>query len=175
MAERHNLTSSSWPEQERGEDAGYERTAEEIRQDIAARRESITEAVDMLSDRFQRRLDWRAYVYDYPLAAVGVAAGLGFLAARIFKPRLSAGDRIKDALAYGVEDLTARFRHQLDGVNARNTGFGLGRTVRAAATGLITKVVTDYLRDKFAPGYEQYPEEIQRRAMGQNDEQYRVN
>src|SRR5262245_27644675 len=112
MAERNNLTAD-WRESASGEgDTGVsERSAAEIRHDIAARRESISEAVDRLSDRFQRRLDWRAYVSDYPLAALGVAAGAGFLVARIFKPRQSAGDRIKDALAYGIEDLTSRVRN----------------------------------------------------------------
>src|SRR5215470_13518777 len=113
MAERHNLTSSYRPEQDRGEDSGHERSAEEIRHDIAARRESITEAVDKLSDRFQRTLDWRAYVSDYPLVALGVAAGLGILTSRIFRPRPSPGERIKDALAYSFEDLTNRFQRQL--------------------------------------------------------------
>src|SRR5262245_19936041 len=99
MAERSDLTSGpSSFRQGQGEDviSSAERSAEEIRQDIVARRESITDAVDRLSDRFQQTFDWRAYVSDYPLAALGVAAGLGFLAARIIKPRPSAGKRIKD-------------------------------------------------------------------------------
>src|SRR5215831_15783704 len=101
MAERDDLTSASYSSsswQEREANSGVERSAEEIRQDIAARRESITDAVDRLSDRFQQTLDWKAYVSNHPMAALGVAAGLGFLAARIFKPRQSASERIKDAL-----------------------------------------------------------------------------
>src|SRR5215475_13734778 len=111
MAERTDLTSPSSSLQGQGQDAisGAERSAEEIRQDIAARRESITETVDRLSDRFQQTLDWKAYVSDHPLAALGVAAGLGFLAARMIKPRRpSAGKRIKGALAYGIEDMAGR-------------------------------------------------------------------
>ena len=141
-----------------GVTGGAERSADEIRQDIAARRETITEAVDRLSDRFQRTLDWRAHVSDYPLAALGVAAGVGFLVARIFKPRQSAGERIKDALAYGIEDLTSRVRYQLDDMAPREHGFGVGRTVKAAAMGLITKAVTDYLQNRYTVHYEQYPE-----------------
>ena len=91
------------------------------------------------------------------MAALGVAAGVGFLVARIFKPRQSAGERIKDALAYGVEDLTSRVRYQLDDLTARKQGSGVGRTVRAAATGLITKVVTDYLQNRYAVHYQQHP------------------
>jgi hypothetical protein len=165
MAERNNLTAD-WRESASssggigapGVTGVSERSAAEIRQDIAARRETITEAVDRLSDRFQRTLDWRAHVSDYPLAALGVAAGVGFLVARIFKPRQSAGERIKDALAYGIEDLTSRVRHQLDDLTARKQGLGVGQTVKAAATGLITKAVTDYLRNRYATHYQQYPD-----------------
>jgi len=160
MAERSDLTSgpSSFrqgqgQEQEQDEISGAERSAEDIRQDIAARRESITETVDRLSDRFQQTLDWRAYVSDYPLAALGVAAGLGFLAARIIKPRPSAGKRIKNALAYGIEDLAGRFRHQIENVAPNRSGSGLGRTVKAALTGLVTKAATDYLQDRFGARY----------------------
>jgi ElaB/YqjD/DUF883 family membrane-anchored ribosome-binding protein len=160
MAERTDLTSAS--SQGQGAVSNHERSAAEIRHDIAARRESITETVDRLSDRFQRTFDWKAYVSDYPLAAVGVAAGLGFLATRIFKPRPSAGKRIKNALAFGIEDLAERFHHQLENVAPHRSGFGLSRTVKAAVTGLITKAATDYLQtrfvDRFAGQNERYPE-----------------
>jgi len=154
MAERPDLTSapsSFRQEQGQGQDviSGAERSAEEIRQDIAARRESITDTVDRLSDRFQQTLDWKAYVSDYPLAALGVAAGLGFLAARIIKPRPSAGRRIKDALAHSIEDLAGRFHHQLENVAPHRSGSGLGGTVKAALTGLVTKAATEYLQNRF--------------------------
>jgi ElaB/YqjD/DUF883 family membrane-anchored ribosome-binding protein len=159
MAERSDLTSgpSSFRQgqgqQEQDAISGAERSAEDIRQDIAARRESITETVDRLSDRFHQTLDWKAYVSDYPLAALGVAAGLGFLAARIIKPRPSVGKRIKNALAYGIEDLAGRFRNQLENVAPNRSGSGLGRTVKAALTGLVTKAATDYLQNRFGPRY----------------------
>jgi ElaB/YqjD/DUF883 family membrane-anchored ribosome-binding protein len=158
MAERSDLTSGPYSfrqgqGQEQDEISGAERSAEDIRQDIAARRESITETVDRLSDRFHQTLDWKAYVSDYPLAALGVAAGLGFLAARIIKPRPSAGKRIKNALAYGIEDLADRFRHQIENVAPNRSGSGLGRTVKAALTGLVTKAATDYLQNRFGARY----------------------
>jgi ElaB/YqjD/DUF883 family membrane-anchored ribosome-binding protein len=154
MAERNNLTAD-WREPA---SSTAERSADEIRQDIAARRESITDAVDRLGDRFQETFDWRTYISDYPLAALGVAAGMGFLLARVFRPRPSSGQRIKDALAYGIEDLTVRFRHRLDDLDLRKPSFSLGGTVKAAATGLITKAVTDYLRNRYTAAYERYPE-----------------
>src|SRR5262245_50780770 len=156
MAERNDLTSAPFSfrqGQEQDEISGAERSAEEIRHDIAARRESITDTVDRLSDRFQQTFDWKAYVSDYPLAALGVAAGLGFLAARIIKPRPSAGKRIKNALAYGIEDLAGRFRHQLETVVPNRSGSGLGRTVKAALAGLVTKAATDYLQNRFGARY----------------------
>src|SRR5687767_14542979 len=163
MAERTDLNralSSSGQAQDAA--SGAERSAEEIRQDIAARRESITDTVDKLSDRFQQTFDWKAYVSDHPMAALGVAAGLGFLAARIIKPRPSAARRIKDALAYGVEDLAGRFHHQLENVAPYKSRSGLGGTVKAAVTGLITKAATDYLQsrfvDRFAVQDERYSE-----------------
>jgi ElaB/YqjD/DUF883 family membrane-anchored ribosome-binding protein len=166
MAERNNLTSemrelSSNKTDHPGHPGTSERSADEIRQDIAARRESITDAVDRLSDRVHRQLDWRAYVSDYPLAAIGVAAGVGFIVSRIFKPRQSSSERIKDALAYGIEDLTSRFRRHLDDIAPSKQSLGIGRTVKAAATGLITKAVSDYLRDRYVAPYQQYPDYVQ--------------
>lgn len=148
MAERNHLITASQPQ---AAAQATERSAEDIRHDIAARRESITETVDRLSDRFQQTFDWRTYVADYPFVAIGVAAGVGFLVAGLFKSRPSPGERMMDAFADGVEDLTDRLRHQLDGAGlGRGRSSGLSRTVKAAATGAITKAATDYLRNRLA-------------------------
>ena len=159
MAERDHLTADSHQQGNQpahGQTDGHERSAEEIRQDIAARRESITETVDRISDRFQRTFDWRAYVKDYPLVTLGVVAGVGFLLSGLFKPRLTPAERVKEALAGSVEDLTDRFRHQLDSAFGRRPA--LGRSFKAAATGAITKAVTDYLRNRLSGYQEQYSE-----------------
>ncbi|HZS04184.1 MAG TPA: hypothetical protein VFD58_05060 [Blastocatellia bacterium] len=145
MAERDHLTAAV---QSPAPAQSPERSAEEIRHDIAARRESITDTVDRLSDRFQQTFDWRTYVADYPLAALGVAAGLGFLVAGFFRPRPTPAERMKQAFADGFEDLADRFRQQLDGAGVRRPG--VSRTVKAAATGAVTKAVTDYLRNRLA-------------------------
>src|SRR5437016_2611514 len=100
MAKGNQLnTSSAGMAMAQSEATDAERSADEIRQDIAAKRESITETVDRLSDRFQQTFDWRTYVSNYPVAALGVAAGLGFLASGILKPRATPAERMKDALA----------------------------------------------------------------------------
>jgi ElaB/YqjD/DUF883 family membrane-anchored ribosome-binding protein len=143
MAERNNLTTgqgSSAP--------GHapDRSAEEIRRDIASRRESISETVDQLSNRFEQKLDWRTYVSGYPLAALGVATGIGFLASRLFRHRRSSTHRVTDALADTVEDLTDRFRYQLDGLGLKRPG--LKRAIKTAAAGAIAKAATAYLRNR---------------------------
>ncbi len=61
MAERTDVATRM-----RTEIEGPERSAEEIRQDIAAKRESISETVDRLGERIQETLDWREYVVEYP-------------------------------------------------------------------------------------------------------------
>lgn len=136
MAERTNLITST-------DLTNEERSTEELRRDIAARRESITETVDKLSERVQRTLDWREYVSEHPVASLGIAVGVGFLVSGIFKPRPTPGERIMDALSETVEDLGNRFRHQLDALPAKRVG--PGRTVKAALTAMVTKSITDYI------------------------------
>ncbi|MCI0662824.1 MAG: DUF3618 domain-containing protein [Acidobacteria bacterium] len=142
MAERDRLISDpSHPGQTQ------ERSAEEIRQDIAATRESITNTVDRLHNRVQETFDWRTYVADYPLAALAMAAGVGFCLASFFRSRRSTpGERIKDALAESIEDITGKIRHRIGGEGADS---GVNRAIKAAVTGAITKAATGYLRDKF--------------------------
>jgi len=61
--------------------AETERSSEEIQQHIVDMEEEISETVDEISHRITGTLDWRHYVSRYPFVAVGVTAGLGFLAA----------------------------------------------------------------------------------------------
>jgi hypothetical protein len=157
MAEKTNLSTRAGVRPDAGEgDAPEERSAEEIRQDIAARRESISETVDRLSDRFQRKLDWRSYVTDYPLAAVGVAVGVGFLLSGLFKPRPSPRERIMDAVAESLEDVTDRFRDRLADLDLPVKRPGLGKTVKAALTATLTKAALDYGKRRFGIGQERY-------------------
>lgn len=61
MAERTNVATL-----QRVQDETSDRSAVAIRQDIAAKRESISETVDKLGDRIHETLDWREYVAEYP-------------------------------------------------------------------------------------------------------------
>ncbi|MCI0423127.1 MAG: DUF3618 domain-containing protein [Acidobacteria bacterium] len=156
MAQRNNLISTlhgQAPAPEYRDEEG--RSAEEIRKDIAARRDSITETVDKLSDRIHRKFDWRTYINDYPLVVLGVAAGLGFLLYRTFKHRPTPGERIKDALADSVEEIAGQFRNRIEDLTSPRQ-FGLGRTIKAAATGAITKAAADYVRKSVYGSPQQY-------------------
>lgn len=142
MAERTDVATRM-----RAEDVP-ERSAEEIRLDIAARRESISETVDRLGDRIQEKLDWREYVAEYPYLAIGLAAGLGYCVAGIFKIKRepTPRERIMDALAEISEDLTDRFRGSIEDVVPKKGG--AGKTVKAAATAMVTKAAMDFAKKK---------------------------
>jgi len=141
MAERTDVATRM-----RSEDDLTQRTADEIRQDIAAKRESISETVDKLGDRIQESLDWREYVTEYPFVALGVAAGLGLLVSGIFKRKSTPRDRIMDALAESLEDVTDRFRSNIDSVVAKKNT--TGSAVKAAVTTMITKAAVDYAKGR---------------------------
>ena len=128
-------------------DTDNERSAREIRQDIAARRESIADTVDRLSDKFQQTLDWRTYAAEYPFVALGLAAGAGYLVSRLFKPKPTPRDRIMDAVAESIEELRGRFNEQIDFMPHKR--FEAGKTVKAAATAMITKAAADFVKNKF--------------------------
>lgn len=123
-----------------------ERSAEEIRQDIAAKRETITETVDKLGDKIHETLDWREYIAQYPYVALGVAAGLGLLISGIFKRNPSPTERMVDALADSVEEITDRFRDSLGDVIPKKTG--PGRTVKAAITAAVATAATNYVKNQ---------------------------
>jgi len=149
MAKGNNLNAGSTGTAMVQSDAGESgRSAEEIRQDIAARRESITETVDRLSDRFHQTFDWRTYVSDYPLVALGAAAGLGLLVSRIFKPRPTPAERMKHAAADLFEDFTGGIRSQFEDIAPRRAG--ATQALKGAVTGMLMKSATDFLRNQIS-------------------------
>ena len=142
MVERTDLNA-----QMSGEDTTLERSAEEIRHDIADKRESLSKTVDRLEERIYQTLDWREYISDHPYAAVGIAAGLGFLIWGIFRPRPTSRERIMDALAESAEGLADRFRETVSNVSnlPLEKESGLGRAVKATAATAATKAALDLL------------------------------
>jgi ElaB/YqjD/DUF883 family membrane-anchored ribosome-binding protein len=71
-----------------------ERSSEEIRQNILAKQEDLSESVAEISERIKETLDWREYVGQSPFLALGIAAGLGFLASGMLPRRPTALERI---------------------------------------------------------------------------------
>jgi hypothetical protein len=170
MAERNNLIIRP----DETTQASDRRSLEEIRQDIAERRESIAETVDEIGDRFSKTLNWREYLAEHPMVALGAAAGVGLLLSGVFKRRhTTSTDRIMYALADSVEDVTDRFRHQLEQAGAKKTGtgVGLGRTAKAAITATVTKTVTDYLTAKVNQSLQhRYEKQVDKAAKQGHDE-----
>ncbi|HEX4949974.1 MAG TPA: DUF3618 domain-containing protein [Blastocatellia bacterium] len=158
MAERDYLTTGT-ASSTGAAGLGTERSSDEIRQNIAATRESITETVDELSSRVQRTFDWKTYVADYPLAATGVAVGLGVIVGLMVRPRPTPGERITAALADVVEDAADRFQTQLSDLGLGKTG--ASHTLRGAVIGMLLQAAGDFARNKI--GTFQHREEQQER------------
>jgi len=140
MAERTNLATR------RSADDNDERSAHEIRQDIAAKRETISDTVDRLGERIHQTLDWREYVAQYPAVALGLAAGIGFLISGIFKRTPTPQERILDAVADITEDITDRVASVAGNVIKRK--MISGRTVTAAITAAAAKAAIDFAKEK---------------------------
>ena len=69
MAERANLALGIQT------DTSGDRSADEIRRDIAATRDSIKDTVGRLNDRVEMALDWRTYVADSPFVCIRRGSG----------------------------------------------------------------------------------------------------
>jgi ElaB/YqjD/DUF883 family membrane-anchored ribosome-binding protein len=142
MAERTNLAT-----QPRLAESG-ERTAEEIRQSIAAERGTISETVDKLGDRIQQTFDWREYAAEYPAVALGLAAGTGLLISALFRREPTPQERILDAVADLTEDLTERVSGIAGDVITRK--MFPGRTVKAAITAIAARAAIDFAKRKIS-------------------------
>lgn len=127
------------------------RSVEDIRNDIATRRAVIAETFDRLGDKVGESLDWRTYIHDRPLVALGVAAGTGFLISRIFKPRPSPKQRIVNALVESLEDVRGQMRTVTRGVMHEPSGGGVGGAIKAAAVAAITKAAAEYVQTRLNP------------------------
>lgn len=142
MAERTNLAT------QRSADESGERSAQEIRRNIAAERETITDTVDKLGHRLQQTFDWREYIAAYPGVALGLAAGTGILVSAVFARKPTPQERIMDAVAELTEDLTDRVSGIAGDVITRK--LIPGRTVKAAMTAMIAKAAIDFATRKIS-------------------------
>ena len=141
MAERPNVAI-----QQRVPDEVSGRSAATIRNDIAAKRESISETVDKLGEKISQTFDWREYVAQYPAIALGLSAGCGFLLAGIFKREPTPQERILDAIADLTEDAKDRVQDAVSGMVQKR--LVSSRTLKAAITTMATKAAVDFLKQK---------------------------
>lgn len=118
--------------------AERERSSEDIRRDIAREGENLSQTVEQIGARIKEKLDWRAQVKDSPYWALGAAAGLGYLASKIFARRVTPMERILGSLAEEV-------RGSLGGPPSAAAGPGL---IRMTLLGIATKAATDWIRDE---------------------------
>jgi hypothetical protein len=65
-------------------EAGVERNTKDIRRDIAKEIENITQTIEQIGGRINKKLDWREYLNDYPYWTLGAAAGLSYLTLVMF-------------------------------------------------------------------------------------------
>lgn len=118
-------------------EADVERSSKDIREDIAKGEENISKSVEQIGDRIQEKLDWREYVKGSPYLAVGAAAGLGYLASRMFPTRTTPMERIMDSIAKEV-------RYSLGGLLAGNVGSGL---IKVTLMGIATKAAANWIKN----------------------------
>ncbi|MBF0551772.1 MAG: hypothetical protein HQK60_14715 [Deltaproteobacteria bacterium] len=129
MTERKSLSNPK--------EADVERTTEDIRQDIAKGEDNISQTVHKIDERIKEKLDWREYVKDSPYLALGAAAGLGYLASRMFITRTTPMERIMGSIAEEVRD-------SLSGVLAGAAGPSL---VKVGLLGIATKAAAGWIRN----------------------------
>jgi len=91
-----------------------DRSIDEIKQNIEQTRNEITDTVDQLGERLKETMDWRSYVSEYPLVAVGGAALLGFyLTRKLLKPRRSTMEELVENLIRTGRDALAPQRKSM--------------------------------------------------------------
>jgi len=118
-------------------EADVERSTEDIRQDIAKKEENISRTVEQIGERITEKLDWRGYVKGSPYWALGAAAGLGYLASRMFIRRTTPMERIMRPIAEEVRD-------SLGGMLAGAAGSGL---IKVTLMGIATKAVASLIKN----------------------------
>ena len=118
-------------------EADVERSTEDIRQDIAKGEENISQTVEQIDERIKEKLDWRGYVKDSPYWALGAAAGLGYLASRMFITRTTPMERIMGSIAEEVRD-------SLGGLLAGAAGPGL---IKVTLLGIATKAAAGWIKN----------------------------
>ena len=134
MAEREDVRGAG--------EAGDKRSSEDIRRDIATKEGTISRTVEQIGERIQEKLDWRGYVKDSPYLALGAAAGLGYLASRMFITRTTPLERIMGSIAEEVRDSLGGLLAGVAGPSLIKVTL-LGFATKAAATWIKNATSTD--------------------------------
>jgi ElaB/YqjD/DUF883 family membrane-anchored ribosome-binding protein len=129
MAEREHLGDI--------EEADVERSTAVIRQDIAKEKENISQTVEQIGEHIKNELDWREYVKESPYLAMGIAAGLGYVASGMFRKRPTPVAQILDSLAKEVHG-------SLGALHGRAAGPGL---IKGALFGIATQAAAGWIKD----------------------------
>lgn len=128
-----------------GEMGGFVRSANEIRDDIAARRESITQTVGQLEKRIHQTLDLRGYVARHPYKAVGLAVGTGLIIGGMLKRKSSPTERIADAIVDMAEELSDSLRGSVRKLIMRTAAPSL---FRGTISGIAGRALIQYLQNR---------------------------
>lgn len=113
------------------------RSTEDIRQDLVREEEKLSRTAHQIGDRIKEKLDWSEYVKDSPYWALGIAAGIGFFAARALQTRTTPMERIMGSFAEEV-------RHSLGGLHGEAARPGLAQVT---LLGIGTKLAADWIRN----------------------------
>jgi hypothetical protein len=121
--------------------ACVERSTRDIRRDIALEVANITQTIELIGNRINRKLDWREYLSDYPYWALGAAAGLGYLASGML--------RTGDTPGNGESGTASETDHNsLSDLFAETVGSEL---VKATLLGIATKAAANWLLHAASP------------------------
>lgn len=121
------------------------RKPEELRQDIEEQKESIAGTLKQLDRRLHSAADWRTHVGEHPFIAVGIAFSVGGLLSGMFRRKPTPRERILDALAESVVDITDQVRNRFVSQFTHSVGRGL---LKASAATLVTKMAASYIRSR---------------------------
>ncbi len=114
-----------------------DRSSEEIRRSIAREKENISQTVEQIGERIKEKMDWREYVNDSPYLALGVAAGIGYLASSVFTKRASPLEQIMGPL---VEEACESF----GGLKAEASRPGL---IKLTLIGIVARAAAGWLNE----------------------------
>ena len=113
------------------------RNSDRIRQDIAQAEQEMSQTVEEIGDRIKEKLDWQEYVKETPYLALGIAAGLGYLAAGMFINKRTPMDRLLDTISDEVRDAAG-------GMIARTAGPGI---IKVTLLGIASKAAVNWLQN----------------------------